>query len=79
MNLFIAFFLGGWAALLLDAHSEGRLTTSRVLYLLCWPLYGIITLVEVLNKYSSNIMGVLGAIGKGIINAVKWVIGLFRG
>ncbi len=78
MNLFIAFYLGGWVSLVLDAHSEANLTTTRVLYLLCWPLYGIITLVELLNKYSSNIMGVLGVIGKGVINAVKWVINLFR-
>ncbi len=78
MNLVIAFYLGGWVSLLLNAHSENYLTISRILYLRCWPLYGIITLVELLNKYSSNIMGVLGVIGKGVINAVKWVINLFR-
>ena len=78
MNLLIAFYIGGYVASLLNARSKEDLTITGSLYLLLWPLYGIITIVELLNKYSDTIWAVTKAVIGLVVNTVKWFFGLFK-
>ena len=77
-NLLIAFYVGGYVSSLLNARSVGTLTISGSLYLLLWPLYGIITLMEIVNQHSDTIWSVTKTLLSGVFSAVKWFFGLFR-
>ena len=78
MSVYIAFFVGGYVSTLLNAYSKGNLTVSGSFYLLLWPLYGIITITELITQHSDSIT----AVGKSIlargVDIVKWVISLFK-
>jgi len=78
MNVYIAFYLGGWVSSLLNARSQGNLTVSGSFYLLLWPLYGILTVTEFITQHSDSITAAGKSILRGAVAAVKWVITLFK-
>ena len=54
MSVYVAFYVGGYVSCLLNAHSQGKLTVSGSFYLLLWPLYGILTVTEIVTKHSQG-------------------------
>ncbi len=78
MSIYVAFYVGGYVASLLNAYSQGNLTVSRNFYLLLWPLYGIITITEIVTNHSDTILAVGKAVLRGVTVAVKWFASLFK-
>ncbi len=78
VNLLVSFYVGGYVACLLNARSTGKTSVSGSIYLLLWPLYGIITLMELINEHSDTIVAIVKKVVGVLFNGIKWFFGLFR-
>ncbi len=78
VNLLLSFYAGGYLSSILNARSAGKTSVSGSIYLLLWPLYGIITVMELINEHSDTIVTVVMKVIGFLFNCIKWFFGLFR-
>ncbi len=77
-SLLVSFYLGGYISSLLTARSQGKFSLSGSFYLLLWPLYGIVTITELINDHSDTLISIGKAFIKVIVRIFKWFVGLFK-
>ncbi len=78
ISLLVSFYLGGYISNLLNARSQGNFSLAGSLYLLMWPLYGIIILMELISEYSDDIVSIVRSGITIFFKGVKRFVALFR-